>query len=224
MEFNDFLSGLTLPPKLMRRLSRSNIAQLEIYIDMLNHWNKSLNLSGAKSREAIVINLIPDSFYLADFLHELESSHFKDNIPDNFLTLDLGAGAGLPGIPLRLSWSTGKYVLIEAREKRALFLANVLARLNIPNTVAYRGRAENFFETAPRAHCIISRAFKPVPELLLFCKGHLYENGLLIIMANSPPPDSFIAINDDWRLVGHYSYGKGKPKWLWALSPNFRQP
>lgn len=215
MIFKDFLSELPLTPEIRSRLSLSVLNKLEIYVDMLNQWNKSLNLSGAKSREGILKNLIPDSLYLADFMYKLELSHFKENMPANFLTLDLGAGAGLPGIPLRLAWLTGRYVLVEAREKRALFLANVLARLNLPATEVYRGRAESFFESSPMANCIISRAFKPVPELLSFCRGHLFEKGLLIIMANSPP--NGYTINNGWRIVSQYSYGKEKTKWLWAL-------
>lgn len=197
----DFLpSSLPLCP------STETLWQLDIYLDMLLDWNKVLNLTGCVNKERLFAELICDSFHLAYFLDKL-LPEFSGSI------WDAGAGAGLPGIPLRLVWTKGNYTMIEAREKRGLFLANVLAKLKIPRTYAVRERVEKFaIMHKQKAHCAVARAFKPWPELINFFKPYL--NGPLIIMANSPPPQL------NCTLLAHYSYeAVAKKRWFWAVMP-----
>ncbi len=198
-----------LPSDLPLRLDEETLKGLSIYLDQLLAWNKVLNLSAFNNREKIMQELIADSFYLADFLTGILG---EDARP---FTADLGAGAGLPGIPLRLVWRAGTYTLVEAREKRALFLTNVLSRLKLPDTFVFRGMAEKFFQSADRKiNCIVSRAFMPWPKLGAFCYPHLDESGFLIIMANQKAPDKL----DNWLLASEYSYPVGeRTRYFWAV-------
>ena len=185
---------------------------LDIYIDMLLAWKKAINLTGAASREKLLTDLIMDSFYLACFLEKIFPENWKGRL------WDFGSGAGLPGIPLRIVWTRGDYTMIEAREKRALFLSSVLARLNLPFTRVFRGRAEKFAEAGQdsmKADCIISRAFMPWQKLLNFARPLLAGAGKIIIMENSPPPSP----PDGWKIVaqGHYTCAL-KTRWIWAFS------
>lgn len=184
------------------------------YLDLLCAWNGAINLTGARNREDILTRLIPDSFHLAAFLRSAPLAGMAAGT-DGPRVWDLGAGAGLPGIPLRMVWERGVYTLVEVREKRALFLANALAALGLPRTGVFRGPAERLFGAEPAgAECIVSRAFLPWPKLLAFCRPALKPGGVVIICASEASP----ALPAPWKLVGEASYAvAGTRRWFWAV-------
>ena len=186
-------------------------APLGAYLSLLMRWNRVMNLVGAKSwREAL--RFAADSFFLASFLERLP-------LPAQSLTWDLGAGAGLPGIPLRMVWQAGEYHMVESREKRAIFLNTVLAQLMLPRTVAVCERAEHFFtrmlaQERP-ADCILSRAFMPWQKLLPFVADSLAPGGLVCIAATCVPPE---ALPGFWVRTAEYAYElDGAQRFFWAL-------
>jgi len=187
------------------------LAPLGAYLSLLMRWNRAMNLVGAKSwREAL--RLAADSFFLASFLAGLP-------LPAQPLTWEPGAGAGLPGIPLRMVWQAGEYHMVEAREKRAIFLHTVLARLTLPRTLAVCERAEQFFARMRArkraADCILSRAFMPWERLLPFVADGLAPEGCVCIVANCPPPG---LLPGPWRLAAEFAYElDGVQRFFWAL-------
>ena len=143
-------AGVTVPGAVLPGLAD--------YLQLLCRWNRAMNLVGARHWRDAMQRLVADSFHLADFLDGLP-------LPEEPLCWDLGSGAGLPAIPLRMVWRRGTCWLVEAREKRALFLSTVLARVPLPGTRVFRGRVEHFFpQQARKADCITSRAFMPWPS------------------------------------------------------------
>ena len=187
------------------------LGPLAIYLSLLMRWNRVMNLVGAKHwREALL--LAADSFFLARFLDGLQ-------MPARALTWDLGAGAGLPGIPLRMVWQTGEYHMVEVREKRAIFLNTALALLPLPRTFTACERAENFFvrmraQQGP-ADCILSRAFMPWKKLLPFVAGSLAPGGFVCIAAKRPAPE---ALPESWLLAAEYAYETGgAQRFFWAF-------
>ena len=181
------------------------------YLSLLMRWNRVMNLVGAKNWSE-ALRLAADSFFLARFLEGLP-------LPAQPLTWDLGAGAGLPGIPLRMVWQAGEYHMVEAREKRAIFLSTVLARLTLPRTLAACERAEHFFARMIAqkrlADCILSRAFMPWENLLPFVADSLAPGGFVCIAANCLPPRTFPG---HWTLAAEYPYElDGAQRFFWAL-------
>ncbi len=176
---------------------------LRVYVSLLLRWNRAMNLVGAKNaREALV--LCADSLYLAEFLKSLP-------LPAEPTTWDLGAGAGLPGIPLRMLWRAGDYTMVEIREKRVIFMQRALAELKLPRTFAVRARAEEFFarEAArgARADLIVSRAFMPPEKLPDFVAPGLAPDGLLCIAASGhapfvPPPGRRVEAESAYEVQG----------------------
>ena len=195
------LSGAPVPEYAMDPLAG--------YLDMLCSWNKGMNLVGPYSWQDVLTRLVLDSFYLARFLERLV-------IPTAPVSWDLGSGAGLPGIPLRMAWKRGAYYMVEAREKRALFISPVLARLQLSQTYVFRGRAERFFQEQPRAaDCIVSRAFMPWRQLLDFTAEHVQPGGLVVILANDAAPKQ---VPVPWCVALQESYGvDGSLRYFWAL-------
>lgn len=190
------------------------VKKLEEYTKSLVKWNRAFNLVGSDDPRVILEDLILDSYYLAAFLDLLP-------MPENPRIWEPGAGAGIPGIPLRIMWRKGEYAMIERREKRALFLNIILTRLNLPSTRAHREDAQDFFarEIAWRrkADAIISRAFMPWRELLPFCLPALAPGGMVIVMANDAPP----SLPQGWNMANSLPYlANKKERWLWAVQPD----
>ena len=108
-------------------LQQAELDSLRVYLEMLLKWNKSMNLIGPATWREIVDTLFLDSFHLAGVLDKLP-------LPEKPEIWDFGAGAGLPGVPLRMIWKNGQYTMVEVREKRALFLQNVLSTCKLGAT------------------------------------------------------------------------------------------
>ncbi|MBQ7617273.1 MAG: class I SAM-dependent methyltransferase [Desulfovibrio sp.] len=176
---------------------------LATYLQLLLKWNQVINLCGAKEANQVISKLIPDSFYLRDFLQSL-------NLQDNLLIADLGAGAGLPGIPLRLGFLQGHYLLMEQREKRVIFLQNVLATLNLPKTTVIAGPCQDYFKKKGiLADLLLSRAFLPPDQLLPFSRPLLKAGGLLLLLTNNPPanwPSFQMLKSQSYQIMGQKRY------------------
>ena len=116
-------------------LTEETLPPLAGYLGLLIQWNRVMNLVGTRTTEDTFFTLVVDSLHLGRFLREdVEYSAAP-------CCWDLGSGAGLPGLPLRMIWQEGDYWMVEAREKRALFLSTVLAKYPLPGTHVFRGRA-----------------------------------------------------------------------------------
>lgn len=196
------------------REEMGDVDKIAGFTDLLAKWNARTNLVGPRTKADIAQTLFLDSLHLARFLKELP-------LPTAPLeTWDLGAGAGIPGIPLRLVWDAGDYFLVEVREKRVLFLRTALALLKPARTMVHSGRAEQFMKIRSKAgkpaDIILSRAFMPWPELLPFAGPYLATNGRLIILANTPAPEKDFP--EDWKLEAsrHYSVLE-KDRYFWVL-------
>lgn len=170
------------------------------YLGELVRWNRIMNLVGARNAETAFSTLFVDSFYLDRFIRQL-------NLPEAPQCWDLGAGAGLPGIPLRTVWQVGTYTLVEAREKRALFLKTMLARSPLPGTQVFHGRAENFMGGSRKADLILSRAFMPWQKLLPFVRPHLAEQGVLLLLLRD---NLDLAEGECWNVLESLTYKVGK--------------
>ena len=176
--------------------------QLSAYLSLLMQWNKVMNLVGARHWRDALDDLVMDSFHLDTFLR----SQVLPALPASPTCWDLGSGAGLPGLPLRILWNEGDYWMVESRDKRTIFLSTVLARSPIPGTHVFHGRAEQFME-GKRADLIVSRAFMPWKELLDFIKGHLNPGGQIVFLTlEELKPDESM----DWVATGHTAYKVGK--------------
>ncbi|AMK12871.1 MAG: 16S rRNA (guanine(527)-N(7))-methyltransferase RsmG [Pseudodesulfovibrio sp.] len=195
-------------------------ALLAAYLDQLVKWNRKMNLVGKSDWRSVFDTLVVDSLFLADFLAGM-------NLPDRPLCLDFGAGAGLPGIPLRVLWQQGDYWLVEVREKRATFMKSVLGRLRLPATNVFAGRAEDALERLAQAghqataDLILSRAFMPWQGLLDFIRPMLRNepdrSGAAVILSNDPPPAES-AIPTGWQLADVASYpAAGGERYFWSF-------
>lgn len=198
-------------------LSPEQAAALAAYLEVLTVWNRRVNLVGHAGWEEILDDLVADSLHLAAFLESPGVAGLFD-AAGGPVSLDFGAGAGLPGIPLRILWGRGEYVLIEIRAKRAVFLAEALARLGLQRTSVFSGRAEDApgrFVTPERPGLVLclSRAFLPWPKFLAFAAGHAgglgREYAVLTMTGERPGDDPETIDGAGFVLAAETAYPAG---------------
>jgi 16S rRNA (guanine527-N7)-methyltransferase len=168
--------------RLGRPLNDEQSRLLSTYLGLLVKWNSRMNLVGPATWPEILETLVQDSWHLADLLHTIE--------PRPGQTLDLGAGAGLPGIPLRVFWQQGEYFLVEPRQKRALFMEQAAAHMKLPRTKVICARMEALPPARREADLIVSRAFMPWQKLLGAVKSYLAPQGRVLVMSNETSADT----------------------------------
>lgn len=141
------------------------------FADLLLDSNTRTNLVGAKSIEALIAAHLLDS--LAPLAH----------LPMAQPILDVGSGAGLPGIPVALAWPRRRVVLMEPRAKRALFLRTVASALDLSNVEIVQTTAEKAARGPWRAHAgtALSRALARAPRALELVLPLLRRGGIAVL-------------------------------------------
>jgi 16S rRNA (guanine527-N7)-methyltransferase len=109
------------------------ISQLNSYLDLLLRWNAQMNLTAIREPREIVRRHFGESL--------LAAQHLGDPLPGTLL--DLGSGAGFPGIPIALYRPSIAVTLAESQNKKATFLREVIRTLGLPNVEVWAGRAES---------------------------------------------------------------------------------
>jgi 16S rRNA (guanine527-N7)-methyltransferase len=122
--------------KLGIQLSAEQLKQFELYYQELIRWNKKFNLTTITDYQEVQVKHFLDSITITLALREEEMKK------PNFNIIDIGTGAGFPGVPLKILLAEPKLVLVDSRIKRADFLRYVTQKLNLDNVEVVVGRAE----------------------------------------------------------------------------------
>lgn len=145
------------------RLSEGQIDQLQLYHDTLVRTSAVVNLVGNTASDVIQRRHILESIAFGSALRE------REILKPDARVADVGAGAGFPGLVIRIVWPRTALTLIEATEKKAAFLAEVIDALGLEGTVARTGRAEDLgHDPGLRGQfdLVVARALAPLPVLL----------------------------------------------------------
>jgi 16S rRNA (guanine527-N7)-methyltransferase len=151
-------------------LSPHQASLLTIFLDELFEWNKKINLTGLSSTDRIIKDLLIDSMIPSPFL------------PDHGRYLDVGSGAGFPGIPLVILKPGLEVQFVESNSKKAAFMMHVFRLLKLRQVQLINGRIEeNESRLHPEGyHVITARAVAPLGQVLKWCSPHLASKGMLI--------------------------------------------
>jgi 16S rRNA (guanine527-N7)-methyltransferase len=151
-------------------LSDYQIRLFGIYLDELWEWNKKINLTGLSSRQRIITELLLDSLITSPFL------------PEEGSLLDVGSGAGFPGIPLKICKPQLKTQLMEANSKKVNFLKQVIRVTKLYEIEVIKGRIEKDGSIlSPKGyHIITARALAPLAQTLAWCAPYLMPGGLIV--------------------------------------------
>lgn len=153
-------------------------AQLSAYLDLLSKWNKVFNLTTITTTHDMVYLHIIDSLVIAPYIHGQNC-------------LDVGSGAGLPGIPLAITHPLQQWTLLDKNNKKTRFLTQVVAELGLKNVEIVHSRCEDF-DPAVGFDSILSRAFGTL-EMFTSATSHLLQQGGIFIAMKGKYPEDEIS-------------------------------
>lgn len=170
--------GISLPPDARQKLLD--------YVAILRKWNAVYNLTAIRDPATIVSNHLLDSLAVKPFLPEVP-------------LLDVGAGAGLPGIPLAIARPQTKVTLVDASQKKAAFMQQAAAELALANVTALHQRVESW-RPATLFPAIISRAFAELADFVRLTRHLLAPGGAFYAMKGRKPADEIARLPAGFRV------------------------
>lgn len=156
------------------------------FVALLAKWNETYNLTAVRVPEEMVTRHLMDSLVVLPFLGAGR-------------ILDVGTGAGLPGLVLAMARPGQRFVLLDSAGKKTRFVEHAATRLGLANVEVVRARAEKY-EDEPGFDVVLSRAFASIADFIGGA-GHLArKGGRLLAMKGALPEAELKAMPEDWRL------------------------
>ena len=144
------------------------IIRFSSYLDLLVKWNKKINLTSEKTAQEILKRHIFDSL-----------QYCRAVLPNNRI-IDIGSGAGFPGVPLKIIYPNLNIILLESQRKRCSFLDTVIHHLNFQNTTVINERAEKILPTTI-VDVVILRAVTDINSCLQLATRFLGKGGKVVL-------------------------------------------
>jgi len=149
--------------------------QLQAYLALLQRWNRAYNLTAVRDPEQMIVRHLFDSLALVDIFKTYPGS-----------CLDVGTGAGLPGIPLALALPQRNFCLLDSNGKKTRFLFQVKTELGLANMTIRNDRVETF-RAEGEFDIIVSRAFASLADMVAHCRHLLARQGRFMAMKGVYP-------------------------------------
>jgi 16S rRNA (guanine527-N7)-methyltransferase len=186
-------------------LASGQVAAFDKYTEELLAWNARFNLTAVTDREQVEVRHYLDSLSLLPALAGLEGVPLQSLLARNLRAVDVGAGAGLPGLALRIAWPKLRLSLIEATGKKVRFIEHVVSLLSLGDVQMVQGRAEELGLRAPyRAayDLVLARAVAPLPTLVEYLLPLARRGGCVVAYKGSAAHEEALASEHAVRLLG----------------------
>ncbi len=152
-------------------LSKKQLSLFDVFVEGLWSWNRQMNLTGISDKRQMIIKLLLDPLVA---LPHLSSSG---------TVLDIGSGAGIPGLPLKIGRPEFEVHLLESKAKKISFLKGMIRKLGLKGIEACKGRAEQRDDLPTLFHSydiVTVRALAPLKKTINICSSYLEPGGLLV--------------------------------------------
>jgi 16S rRNA (guanine527-N7)-methyltransferase len=176
-------------------LSDKELSLFIRYLDELKLWNRKINLTGLTNDRDIITN---------HFLDSISASHF---VGEGALLLDIGSGAGFPGIPLKIVTPALEVTLLDSSQKKVMFMREIVRTLGLEGISAVWGRADDEGNGIERRRFdrVITRAVGRIPDMLRLSTPYLVPEGRIILMRGRRGGEEWklseAQLKDRFRLV-----------------------
>jgi 16S rRNA (guanine527-N7)-methyltransferase len=162
----------------------AQIAQLLAYLDLIQKWNKVYNLTAVRDPAEMLTHHLLDSLAVVRPL-------LRQTAGQPVSLLDVGSGAGLPGVVIAICCPQATVDCVDAVAKKAAFIQQVAASLKLPNLRGVHDRVERLSRTCDVIAC---RAFASLPDLVAWTSGALAEQGVWLAMKGKRPDEEIAAL------------------------------
>lgn len=159
-------------------ISDEQISKFNTYYEMLIEKNKVMNLTAITEKNEVIVKHFADSISIIPYLKEYDISLNSD-----YSIIDIGTGAGFPGIPLKIMLPEVKFTLLDSLNKRVGFLNEVIKELQLNNIETIHGRAEDFATDnnyREKYDLCVSRAVANLSTLSEYCLPFVKKDGKFI--------------------------------------------
>ncbi|TSA18618.1 MAG: 16S rRNA (guanine(527)-N(7))-methyltransferase RsmG [Betaproteobacteria bacterium] len=167
-------------------LGRDTQQRLLDYIQLIEKWNRVYNLTAIREPEKMVSHHLLDCLAVAPHLHATR-------------LLDVGSGAGLPGIPLALAYPEMQVTLLDSNHKKVAFLNQAVIELKLQNADVCSERVESW-QTQKKFDVIISRAFSDMGEFVRVTRHLLAPGGAIAAMKGLHPYEEIEKLPADCKV------------------------
>ncbi len=167
-----------------QNVSRETSLNLEKYLELILKWNTKINLVSKKSNRELLLNEhLLDCLQLQSYINNKNST-----------IIDVGSGAGFPGMVLAILGYT-KCKMVEIITKKCTFLKTVILELNLPNTVI-NNDIKKVFE---KPEYIVSRAVTSVGDLINLCTHMISKETTIILLKSKKQKDELKEVSKNWN-------------------------
>lgn len=166
--------------RLSLELGSGQLQLLLNYLDLVEKWNHSYNLTAVTSPANMISRHLLDSLSLLPHVR-------GDNI------LDIGTGAGLPGIPLAIARPEASILMLDSSGKKVRFLNHVIRALALPNAATVHDRIESY-RPVTRPDTITARALAALPQIVNWCENLMGPQTRLLAMKGRYPEQELLAL------------------------------
>lgn len=165
------------------------------YLEQMQRWNRSYNLTAVRDIEQMMVQHLFDSLAIVPML---QKELYKYTVTP--MVVDVGSGAGLPGVVLAVMYPDATIHCVDAVEKKATFIRYVAGVLRLPNLKAHHARVEKLppFE----ADIVVSRAFASLADFATLAGMHVAATGHLLAMKGRDPLEEIDELSNrtSWRV------------------------
>lgn len=168
-------------------LSDQQTTQLLMYLDLLEKWNHAYNLTAVRSRSEMLGRHLIESLAISPFISGKQ-------------VVDVGTGAGLPGIPLAIANPEVQYTLLDSNGKKSRFLLEVKRALMLANVEIETVRVESWLPTK-RFDSVVTRAFADLATTLVRVDHVLTDQGMVYAMKTQQAQREIDTLPDTTRQV-----------------------
>jgi 16S rRNA (guanine527-N7)-methyltransferase len=174
-ELPDWRVMTAIAQDLQLDLAEEQAQQLIAYVSNLHTWNQAYNLTAIKTYDKMLSHHIADSLSIARYI-------------DGNNILDVGTGAGLPGIPLAVLYPEKKFTLLDSVGKKIQFLRDVVRKLNLDNVTLVQSRVEHF-SCSNLFDMIVARAVATVGQIVQQSEHLLASGGSFVLQKGKLPAE-----------------------------------